>query len=70
MPKEWEKNFSGCQLGDRRLESRALRIGEGISQNFGKGLSSMFGSGNELKRAYEFSAIPKPALAKSSPLTA
>jgi len=66
MQKEWGKIFSQCQLGDKRLASRAVNIGEAISKNFGQGLSSMFASGNELKRAYEFSAMIKPASKKSS----
>ena len=70
MENEWGKIFGQCQLGDQRLASRARNIGEAISQNFGKGLSSMFASGNELKRAYEFSAMTKRALTKSSLLIA
>jgi hypothetical protein len=64
MQEEWG-NFGQCELRDRRLVSRAENIGRAINQNFGKGLSNMFASGNELKRAYEFSAIPKPVLRKS-----
>ena len=57
-----EQNFGNCQLGDQRLNRRALNIGQALSQKFGQALSTIFESAKELKRAYEFSQIPKPAL--------
>ena len=57
-----EQNFGSCQLGDRRLNRRALRMGQALSQKFGQALSTVFESAKELKRAYEFSPMPKPAL--------
>jgi len=56
------KNFGGCQLGDLRLNRRALSIGKALSQNFGQALSTIFEDAKELKRAYEFSLISKPPL--------
>jgi hypothetical protein len=50
----WEKNFATFDLGDRRLDERAMSIGRAFSQGFGKALSEIFSSGNVLKRAYEF----------------
>lgn len=58
----YEQNFGNCQLGDQRLNRRALKIGQALSEKFGQGLSTVFESSQELKRAYEFSAILKPAL--------
>jgi hypothetical protein len=49
-------------LGDHRLNRRALSIGQALSENFGKALSTVFESGTALKRAYEFSLMPKLAL--------
>lgn len=63
----WEKNFANCQLGDQRLTRRALKIGQAISEGFGQALSMVFENGTALKRAYEFSPIPKPALPRLSP---
>ena len=62
MQTKWQTNFSSCQMGDARLNRRALSIGQAISEGFGQGLSSIFEDANTLKRAYEFSPIPKPAL--------
>ena len=62
MAERYEQNFGTCELGDRRLNRRALSIGQTLSENFGKALSTMFESAKELKRAYEFSPIPKLAL--------
>ncbi|MGD1942563.1 MAG: transposase DNA-binding-containing protein [Leptolyngbyaceae cyanobacterium] len=62
MAERYEQNFGDCDLGDRRLNRRALSIGQALSENFGKALSSMFESGKALKRAYAFSPMPKPAL--------
>jgi len=50
----WEKNFAILELGDRRLNERAMSIGYALSLGFGKALSSIFNSGTVLKRAYEF----------------
>jgi len=50
----WEKNFATCDLGDRRLNERAMSIGKALSQGFGKALSAIFNRGTVLKRAYEF----------------
>lgn len=58
----YEQNFGTCQLGDQRLNRRALSLGEALSQKFGQALSTVFESAKALKRAYEFSPIPKPAL--------
>ena len=62
MTERYEQNFGSCELGDRRLNRRALSLGQALSENFGKALSSIFESGKALKRAYAFSPIPKPAL--------
>lgn len=50
----WEKNFTTLELGDRRLNERAMSIGKALSEGFGKALSSIFNGGTVLKRAYEF----------------
>jgi hypothetical protein len=31
----WEENFATCDLGDRRLNERAMSIGKALSQGFG-----------------------------------
>lgn len=67
IAERYEENFGQCELGDRRLNRRALSIGQALSENFGQALSTVFENGKELKRAYEFSPIPKPALKSSSP---
>ena len=54
--------FGYCDLGDARLNRRALSIGEALTQAFGQALSMVFGSAQDLKRAYEFSPMPKRAL--------
>jgi Transposase DNA-binding len=56
------QNFGQCPLNDQRLNRRALKIGEALTQKFGQALSTIFESSKELKRAYEFSLIRKPAL--------
>jgi hypothetical protein len=61
----WDKNFSSIELGDERLSDRAYAIGKKISEGFGKALSEIFKSGNELKRAYEFSPTAKQNLPRS-----
>ena len=55
----WEKNFATCELGERRLDERAMSIGYALSLGFGKALSEVFSSGTALKRAYEFLPIQK-----------
>jgi Transposase DNA-binding len=50
----WEKNFATYDLGDRRLNERAMSIGYALSLEFGKALSEIFNGGKVLKRAYEF----------------
>ena len=55
----WEKNFATLELGDRRLNERAMSIGYALSLGFGKALSEVFSSGTALKRAYEFLPIKK-----------
>ena len=64
----YEQNFGTCALGDRRLNRRALSIGQALSEKFGQGLSSVFESAKDLKRAYAFSPIQKLTLERSSSL--
>ena len=72
----YEQNFGTCALGDspsetlreRRLNRRALSIGQAVSEKFGQGLSSVFESAKDLKRAYEFSLIQTLTLKRSSSL--
>ncbi|MEM7769045.1 MAG: transposase DNA-binding-containing protein [Cyanobacteria bacterium P01_A01_bin.37] len=64
----YEQNFGTCALGDQRLSRRALSIGQALSEKFGAGLSSVFESAKELKRAYAFSPMGKPALKRLSNL--
>ena len=47
----WEKNFATCDLGDRRLNERAMSIGYALSLGFGKALSEIFSSAKVLKRS-------------------
>ena len=68
MEKGWERNYRECELGDRRLARRAGSIGQAISEQYGQGLSSIFGNANNLKRAYDFSAIKRQVLVKLLPL--
>ncbi len=60
----WDQNFGACQLGDLRLNRRALSIGEALSQKFGQALSTVFDSAKKLKRAYAFLANAKTSFAK------
>ncbi len=53
------QNFVDCQLGDKRLNQRALEIGKALVVGFGQALSMIFKEENPLKRAYEFLANPK-----------
>jgi len=55
-------NFADCQLGDRRLNQRALEIGKALVVGFGQALSMIFKEENPLKRAYEFLANAKVQL--------
>jgi Transposase DNA-binding len=54
-----EQNFGTCQLKDKRLNRRAVSIGEALTQCFGQALSTVFKNAQELKRTYEFSLILK-----------
>lgn len=53
------QNFADCQLGDKRLNQRALAIGKALVVGFGQALSMVFKQENPLKRTYEFLANPK-----------
>ena len=53
------QNFADCQLGDKRLNERALEIGLALVAGFGQALSTLFKKENPLKRAYDFLANPK-----------
>ena len=53
------ENFSSCELGDKRLNRRALEIGQALVLGFGQALSIVFGDANALKCAYEFFSNPK-----------
>ena len=66
MPSRAEQNFGQCELGDRRLNRRALSIGVALSEHFGQALSTVFETAKELKRAYAFSPMSKRALSRSS----
>ena len=60
----WEKNFATCELGDRRLNERAMSIGKSLSLGFGKALSEIFSSATVLKRGYEFLPTQRWSLPK------
>ncbi len=60
----WSQNFGDCQLGDLRLNRRALSIGEALSRKFGLAVSTVFDSAKELKRAYAFAKNAKRSFAK------
>ena len=68
MAARYVENFGECAFGDQRLTRRALSIGQALSDGFGQALSMVFESGKELKRAYEFSPMPRPVLKRSLPL--
>lgn len=53
------QDFADCQLGDKRLNQRALEIGKALVIGFGQALSMIFKEQNRLKRVYEFLANPK-----------
>lgn len=53
------QNFADCQLGDKRLNRRAVEVGKALVVGFGQALSIIFKQENPLKRAYEFLANPK-----------
>lgn len=65
MAARYVENFGECSFGDQRLTRRALRIGQALSEGFGQALSMVFESGKELKRAYEFSPMPRRVLSRS-----
>jgi len=69
-PSSSQQNFGNCQLGDVRLNRRALQIGQALSEKFGQALSMVFDQARDLKRAYEFSQIPKQPSRNSLPRTA
>jgi len=54
-----QENFGGCALGDQRLTRRALSLGRVLSEHFGQALAMSFQSAPTLKRAYEFSPMPR-----------
>lgn len=58
------QNFSGCQLGDKRLNRRAQEIAIALSAGFGQGLSTIFQEWKRLKRVYEFFANQKVQIEK------
>jgi hypothetical protein len=60
------ENFGDCQLGDKRLNQRALEIGQALVVGFGQALSMIFEQENPLKRADEFLANPKAQFNKRS----
>lgn len=53
------QNFADCQLGDKRLDQRALLIGKALVVGFGQALSMIFKEEKSLKRAYDFFANSK-----------
>lgn len=53
------ENFADCQLGDKRLNKRALEISKALVVGFGQALSMTFKEENPLKRVYEFLVNPK-----------
>lgn len=53
------ENFADCQLGDKRLNRRALEISKALVVGFGQALSMTFKEDNPLKRVYEFLVNPK-----------
>ncbi len=53
------ENFTDCQLGDKRLNIRALEIGKALVMGFGQALSMIFKDKKQLKRTYELFANPK-----------
>lgn len=68
MAARYVENFGECAFGDQRLTCRALQIGQALSEGFGQALSMVFDSEKELKRAYEFSPMPRRVLSSSLPL--
>lgn len=57
-----QENFGQCDLGDHRLTRRAFSIGSVLSEHFGQALAMSFQSAPALKRAYEFSPMPRRVL--------
>ena len=70
MVARYVENFGECAFGDQRLTRRALHIGQALSEGFGQALSMVFETGKDLKRAYEFSPMPRRASSASLPLIA
>ena len=68
MAARYVENFGECAFGDQRLTRRALHIGQALSEGFGQALSMVFETSKELKRAYEFSPMPRRVLSVSLPL--
>ncbi|MGH2412558.1 MAG: IS4/Tn5 family transposase DNA-binding protein [Microcystaceae cyanobacterium] len=58
------KCLADCDLGDRRLTERAMKMGECFSVKYGQPLSTIFDGASDLKRAYEFFANPKSTFFK------
>lgn len=58
------RNFGQCQLGDVRLNRRALEIAKALFGQYGQPLSQVFSEKKQLKRAYEFFANGKTELEK------
>ena len=65
MAARYVENFGDCELGDQRLNRRALKIAQALTEGFGQALSMVFDEAKELKRAYEFSLMPKQSLQPS-----
>ena len=58
------KCLADCDLGDRRLTERAMKMGQCFSVKYGQPLSTIFDGASDLKRAYEFFANPKTTFFK------
>ena len=65
MAARYLENFGECELGDQRLNRRALKIAQALTEGFGQALSMVFDEAKELKRAYEFSRMSKQILKPS-----
>lgn len=59
MDDEWvEKQWKGVDLGDKRLEKRAIKIGKACLRNPESSLPKKFGDWSEIKGAYRFFDSP------------
>lgn len=58
MAEPYEQNFGSCELGERRLNRRALSSGQALSQPLGQARSTVFEPGQDLNRADEVSPLP------------